>query len=390
MAGCLGGFLLPFMRKAGFEVPYEYDFRVPGVTSISCDPHKYGFAPKGSSVIMFRTPELRHHMYSFVTEWTGGIYATPTILGSRPGGVVAATWAAMIHHGEDGYVRSTKQIVGAARKIGAAIQAMDGIELVGRPDVCVVAWRGRADSGINCYSLCDALKDIRGWDLATLQRPASVHLALTLPTSENADVFVADLQRAVQRVRDDPAKYSGGTAGIYGTASKMPASFVEESAKVAHAPPFRGASWSSLCAHCAHRAHPAAAPRAPCCGTARTMLRQELTEPCMLRITLAEGRTTRAGLLGCDDYGSRGGDDGFCRCLTGISSGSIREWRMRCSSQPVSADRIELSTSGISSSTQGQAQACDSFVVSRHGTPVWVLRDDALVLSGCTGTEDRT
>jgi len=229
---CLGGFLLPFMRQAGFEVPHEFDFRVPGVTTISCDPHKYGFAPKGSSVLMFRTPELRHHMYTFVTEWTGGIYATPTILGSRPGGVVAATWAAMIHHGEAGYVQTTKQIVGAARKIGAAIESIDGIELMGRPDACVVAWHGAEGSGINCYSLCDALKDIRGWDLATLQRPASVHLALTLPSSANADIFIDDLKQAVQMVRADPVKYAGGTAGLYGTASKMPASFVEESAKV--------------------------------------------------------------------------------------------------------------------------------------------------------------
>ena len=81
---CLGGFLVPFMRAADFELRHEYDFRVPGVTTISCDPHKYGFAPKGSSVLMFRTPELRHYMYTFVTEWTGGIYATPSILGSRP------------------------------------------------------------------------------------------------------------------------------------------------------------------------------------------------------------------------------------------------------------------------------------------------------------------
>jgi len=83
---CLGGFLLPFMEQAGFSLPCKYDFRVPGVTSISCDPHKYGFAPKGASVVMFSAAELRHSMYTFVTEWTGGIYATPTILGSRPGG----------------------------------------------------------------------------------------------------------------------------------------------------------------------------------------------------------------------------------------------------------------------------------------------------------------
>jgi len=229
---CLGGFLLPFMEKAGYPPAHVYDFRVPGVTTISCDPHKYGFAPKGSSVVMFRSAELRHNMYTFVTEWTGGIYATPTILGSRPGGVVAATWAAMMSHGEDGYVETTRRIVGAARTIGIGVAAIDGLELVGRPDACVVAFAGTKDSGINVYSLNDAMKDLRGWDLATLQKPASVHIALTLPTSANAHQFVADLQEAVRMVRADPAKYSGGTAGLYGSASKLPASFVEESAKV--------------------------------------------------------------------------------------------------------------------------------------------------------------
>ena len=118
---CLGGFLLPFMAPAGFRVPHAYDFSVPGVTTISCDPHKYGFAPKGASVVMFRSAALRHHMYTFATGWTGGIYATPTILGSRPGGVVAATWAAMARHGIEGYVETTRQIVGATRRIAAAV-----------------------------------------------------------------------------------------------------------------------------------------------------------------------------------------------------------------------------------------------------------------------------
>jgi len=230
---CLGGFLLPFLEKAGFTLPCKVDFRVPGVTSISCDPHKYGFAPKGASVVMFSTAELRHSMYTFVTEWTGGIYATPTILGSRPGGIVAATWAALRSHGARGYVETTRKIVGAAKQIGNAIEAMDGIELVGRTDVCVVAFGAAPGSGLNIYSVCDALKDIGGWDVATLQHPPAAHLALTLPTSENAEAFSEHLEKAIALVRDDKSgKYSGGTAGIYGMAASLPASFIEESVKV--------------------------------------------------------------------------------------------------------------------------------------------------------------
>jgi len=230
---CLGGFLVPFMREAGFELPHAVDFSVRGVTTISCDPHKYGFAPKGSSVLMFRHPELRHCMYSFATDWTGGIYATPTILGSRPGGVVAATWASMMKHGRHGYVETTRQIVRATRKIAVAIEHIEGIELVGRADVCVVGFGPAAASGLNIYSLVDCMKELGGWELATLQNPPAAHLALTLPTSQNADGFIEDLTRAVAVVRSDTSgKYSGGTAGIYGMAASLPAAFIAESVKV--------------------------------------------------------------------------------------------------------------------------------------------------------------
>jgi len=228
---CLGGFLLPFMERAGFSVPHPYDFRVEGVTTVSCDPHKYGFAPKGSSILMFRQVELRHHMYTYATDWSGGIYATPTILGSRPGGVVAATWCAMMRHGVEGYTESTRRIVGATRHIGDAIATVDGLQLVGRPDVCVVAFTG-SDESINCYSMCDALKQLGGWEMATLQKPAAVHLAVTLPSSRNAAAFVSDLEGAVQMLRAEPDKWKGGSAGLYGTLSKLPPAFLEESAKV--------------------------------------------------------------------------------------------------------------------------------------------------------------
>ena len=230
---CLGGFLLPFMGRAGYPLARRCDFRVPGVTTISCDPHKYGFAPKGCSVAMFRSAELRHHMYCFVTDWTGGIYATPTMLGSRPGGVVAATWAAMMTHGVDGYVETTRRIVGAVRAIEAGIRTIDGLEVVGRADVCVVAFGAAPGSGLNPYSVGDAMKALHGWDLATLQSPAAVHLAATLPSAANAAAFVDDLRAAVAAVRaDTTGKYSDGTAGVYGMAASLPSAFIQDSVKV--------------------------------------------------------------------------------------------------------------------------------------------------------------
>mmetsp|Transcript_11427 Transcript_11427/g.37782 ORF Transcript_11427/g.37782 Transcript_11427/m.37782 type:complete len:553 (+) Transcript_11427:413-2071(+) len=229
---CLGGFLVPFMEKAGLPPPHGFDFRLAGVTSISCDPHKYGFAPKGASVLLFRSRSLRHHMYTFATRWTGGIYATPTMLGSRPGGAVAGTWAAMMRYGEAGYIESTRSIVRATREIAAALSSIDGLELVGRADACVVAFGARKGSGLNCYAVADCLKDVGGWELATLQNPPAVHLAVTLPTSRNAERFVADLRTAVARVRELPAQYTGGSAGLYGMVSSLPTGFIEETVKV--------------------------------------------------------------------------------------------------------------------------------------------------------------
>jgi len=224
---CLGGFLVPFMDRAGFPLR-PFDFRVKGVTSISCDPHKYGFAPKGSSVVMFSSKQLRHFMYCYLTKWSGGIYATPTLSGSRAGGPVAATWAAMCKFGEEGYIETTRQIVGAAKKIGQGIEAMEGLRLVGRADVCVVAFAG-ADESINCYAVADCMQKKFGWELATCQNPPCVHIALTLPTSKNADQFLTDLRASVEDVRTNAAEYTS-TAGLYGMAASLPASFLEDAA----------------------------------------------------------------------------------------------------------------------------------------------------------------
>jgi len=225
---CLGGFLVPFMEKAGFQLP-PCDFRVKGVTSISCDPHKYGFAPKGSSVVMFSNRKLRHHMYCYLTEWTGGIYATATMTGSRAGGPVAATWASMCKFGENGYIETTKQIVGATKRIAEGVRQIDELKVVGRPDICVIAFTTTESSGINCYAIADCMQQNFGWDLQTCQHPPCIHLALTLPSSRNADRFVADLRNAVETVKTGKGSFAS-TAGLYGMAASLPATFLEDAA----------------------------------------------------------------------------------------------------------------------------------------------------------------
>ena len=171
---CLGGFLIAFMDEAGFPLK-PFDFRLAGVTSISADTHKYGYAPKGSSVVLYRGPELRNYQYFCYPDWPGGIYGTPTITGSRAGGIVAACWAALKYFGREGYVAATRDIVTTTRRITEAVRAIPGLQIVGVPEVSVVAF----DSDqFNIYSLSDAMKG-RGWALNALQFPACVHLCVT-------------------------------------------------------------------------------------------------------------------------------------------------------------------------------------------------------------------
>eukprot|EP00405_Crypthecodinium_cohnii_P022682 CAMPEP_0206480252 /NCGR_PEP_ID=MMETSP0324_2-20121206/37149_1 /ASSEMBLY_ACC=CAM_ASM_000836 /TAXON_ID=2866 /ORGANISM="Crypthecodinium cohnii, Strain Seligo" /LENGTH=545 /DNA_ID=CAMNT_0053956935 /DNA_START=66 /DNA_END=1703 /DNA_ORIENTATION=+ len=224
---CLGGFLVPFMEKAGFPLK-PFDFRVPGVTSISCDPHKYGFAPKGSSVVMFSNKTLRHHMYCYLTDWTGGIYATPTMTGSRAGGPVAATWAAMCKFGVEGYVETTKKIVGACRKISKGVEEIEGLRVLGKPEVCVVAITTTKEK-MSPYAVADCMGKSFGWEVASCQNPPCFHLALTLPTSKNADLFLENLKEAVTIVEQDPQAWTS-TAGVYGMAASLPSSFLEDAA----------------------------------------------------------------------------------------------------------------------------------------------------------------
>ncbi|KAI8813756.1 pyridoxal phosphate-dependent transferase [Cladochytrium replicatum] len=216
---CLGGFLVPFMEKAGFPLPYPVDFRVDGVTSISCDPHKYGFAPKGSSVILFRTKQIRNHMYFVQTEWPGGIYGSPSIAGSRPGALIAGCWTAMIKFGEDGYVKSTQDIVGVARKLVAGIKAIDGLRVIGDPLVSVVSFD--SVGAIKIYGVADYLTK-KGWHLNVLQFPQAIHIACTLLTLNGADDLLQDLKDAVALLKANPNMAGGEVTAIYGTAASIP------------------------------------------------------------------------------------------------------------------------------------------------------------------------
>merc|ERR1712232_1081372 len=117
---------------------------------------------------MYRTQALRHYQYSVFPDWPGGIYGTPAVAGSRPGALVAATWAAMRLHGTDGYISNTKKIIATTRKIAEGIEKIPGLKLMCTPDVSVVAWTSDV---FDINLITNSLLHEKGWDLNVIQFP---------------------------------------------------------------------------------------------------------------------------------------------------------------------------------------------------------------------------
>jgi sphinganine-1-phosphate aldolase len=214
---CLGGFVLPWARRLGYDVP-SFDFSVPGVTSMSADTHKFGYAAKGTSVVLYRGTELRSHQYFTATEWPGGLYFSPTLAGSRPGGLSAACWAAMVATGEDGYLEATRRILETGAAIRDGIAAIPHLRVLGDP-LWVVAF---GSDSLDIYRVLEQLTR-RGWSLNGLHRPPAVHLCVTLRHTEPgvADRFLADLRASVAEVESRPAG-EPGMAPVYGLAATLP------------------------------------------------------------------------------------------------------------------------------------------------------------------------
>lgn len=214
---CLGAFILPFARELGYNVP-DFDFRLPGVTSMSADTHKYGYAAKGTSVVLYRGEALRRYQYYAVADWPGGLYFSPTLAGSRPGALSAACWAALVSIGEEGYRSAAAKILATAQLIRRWIEQIAELEVLGDP-LFVIAFTSRS---LDIYRVLDAMS-ARGWSLNGLHRPPALHIAVTLRHTEPgvAQRFIEDLRAAVEYVKAHPAG-QGGMAPIYGMAASLP------------------------------------------------------------------------------------------------------------------------------------------------------------------------
>ena len=198
---CVGGMMLPFVRRLGYPVT-DFDFRVPGVTSLSVDLHKYGYAAKGASLILYRNRELRRAQIFVTTDWAGGIYASPTMTGTRPGGAIAAAWAILSYLGEEGYTQIADVVMQTAIKIREGINAIDGIKILGHPAMSVMAI---ASDKLDVYEIGDEMT-LRGWHLDRQQFPPSLHLTINYAHAHSADAFLRDLAEAVAIVKKPSAR----------------------------------------------------------------------------------------------------------------------------------------------------------------------------------------
>jgi sphinganine-1-phosphate aldolase len=214
---CLGGFILPWAEELGYEVP-PFDFRLAGVTSMSVDTHKFGYASKGTSVVLYRGYELRHYQYFKATDWPGGVYFTPTLAGSRPGALSAACWAAMLSTGRNGYLDATRKVLETADTIKEGIRRIPELFILGDP-LWVIAFGSK---NLDIYEVMEHMAE-KGWSLNGLQNPSCVHICVTLRHTQTgvAERFLEDLESAVRSAERGP-KGKGSKLAMYGVAATFP------------------------------------------------------------------------------------------------------------------------------------------------------------------------
>ncbi|MEE2980671.1 MAG: aspartate aminotransferase family protein [Pseudomonadota bacterium] len=221
--GCLGGFILPWGEALGYDIPV-WDFRLPGVTSISADTHKYGYALKGTSVVLYRHKELRAGQFFSHPLWPGGMYASPGISGSRSGGLLAATWASMVSLGREGYLERAKDIFETAFAMQDAVTAVPELRLLGAPTFCF----SFTSDAFDIYHVNDHMKTL-GWRFNGQQYPSALHMCVTGPQTRPGVVkrFAADLAEAVDYAKNPPNTVAASGSFYGGAGSQATAEGVD-------------------------------------------------------------------------------------------------------------------------------------------------------------------
>lgn len=212
---CLGGWLLPFWERLGEPVP-PWDFRVPGVTSMSADVHKYGYTFKGASVVLYRDPAAVGRQWFLYDAWPGGLYGSPTTAGTRPAAPIAGAWATIRHLGEEGYLAKARVVRDTTRRFVEGVAAIEGLEVHHRPDLSVFEFGAAAGPDgpvLDIGAVGDEMED-RGWHLDRQQ--GGLHLMVSPYHAHVVEAFLADLAAAVAdhgESRGRAATYGGAPGG---------------------------------------------------------------------------------------------------------------------------------------------------------------------------------
>jgi len=196
---CMGGFVLPFAERLGYAIS-PWDFRVPGVTTISADLHKLGYAPKGASVILHRNKELRKYQTFVFDAWLGGLYASPNLQGTRAGLPMACAWAVMQRLGLEGYDRLTRVTLATRDRMLEGIAAVPGLQVLGKPEAQVVAFSAELGSGIDAFALGDALLARGGWHHDRQTPPDSLHSTVSAGNAAVIGEWVHDLAACAEQL----------------------------------------------------------------------------------------------------------------------------------------------------------------------------------------------
>jgi len=199
---CVGGIHLSYMRQLGYEVP-DFNLNVPGVTSLSVDLHKYGYAPKGASIILHKNKELRKYQIWGCSRWTGYPVINAAITSAKSGGPMAAAWAVLNYMGDDGYKEIVQEVMAATELMIAGVSGIDGLRVLGKPDMCMFALASTTEK-INVYHLAEEMKK-SGWYLqpqfARENSPANLHISLNRSTVPRAKAFLKDFEKTVENVK---------------------------------------------------------------------------------------------------------------------------------------------------------------------------------------------
>ena len=225
--GCVGGIHLSYMRKGGFAVP-AFDFTIPGVTSISADLHKYGYAAKGASVVLYKNKELRKHQIFACSRWAGYTVINPAITSSKTGGPMAAAWAVMNHLGDEGYMEIVREVMEATKLLIDGVKRIEGLQVLGQPDMCMFSFASTSDK-INVYRLADELKKKNWYVQPQFKRansPANLHISMNRGTVQQAKAFLKDFEETVAALKQE--EVSDKARNLLAEIEKLSIKFDEE------------------------------------------------------------------------------------------------------------------------------------------------------------------